>query len=67
MTTNYNRNYCFNCGEEVDPNDYEEIGNNIKLWVCEKKECNRELRNEIRAFNEENSERQNYTIIITQI
>lgn len=40
-----NEGSCFWCGEEVDPEAWDEIGH-CKVWVCNKRECHRELRRE---------------------
>ncbi len=45
---------CFYCGEEAD--DYEEIGR-TKLWVCNNRECRRELRHEGQAYEAEVKEK----------
>lgn len=50
----YNKGTCFNCGQPSD--NYEEIGNTT-LYVCDRKECNRELREEMRSYESEKRER----------
>lgn len=40
-----NRGSCFWCGEEVGDADWDYIGDS-RVWICNKSECNRELKNE---------------------
>ena len=51
-----NKGSCFNCGDDVDPDDYDEIGNS-RVNVCDKHECSRELRGEQRAEYEDRRHR----------
>lgn len=44
-----NRNHCYYCGIQTDPQNYEEIGNNT-IWVCNEPQCQKELREEIASF-----------------
>lgn len=55
MTTNMNRNFCFNCGEQVDPAEHETVGN-TRLWVCGQRECQRELQKAYREYCDERRE-----------
>lgn len=44
-----NRNHCYYCGKETDPNNYEDIGPTT-IWVCDDKECQKDLNIEIKEF-----------------
>jgi hypothetical protein len=44
-----NRNHCYYCGVQVDPNNYEDIGPTT-IWVCDDRQCQKELQDEIREF-----------------
>lgn len=46
----YNQNFCFNCGDKVDKDDYEDVGN-TRLWICGNWECEKELRSEQYAYS----------------
>lgn len=50
-------NHCFNCGEETE--DYEEMPNGRRVFVCASGKCERELRDEIRAMEDETRGRAN--------
>lgn len=50
--TDINRGSCFWCGEKVGANDWDDVGAS-RVWVCGKPECNRELRNDQRAAEDE--------------
>lgn len=44
-----NKNHCYYCGIQVDPNSYEDIGNTT-IWVCNDRKCQKELSEDIRQF-----------------
>lgn len=43
--------HCFNCGEETE--DYDELPNGQKLWVCNSSACTKELRSTAAQIDEE--------------
>lgn len=47
-----NRNHCYYCGVQVDPNNYEEIGQST-IWVCDDRKCQKELSEDIKVFHAE--------------
>lgn len=49
--TAINRGSCFWCGEKVGDEEWDYVGPN-RVWICDKSECNRELRNEQRGAEE---------------
>ncbi len=53
--TVYNRNYCFNCGQQVDPDDWDQIGY-TKVWICTRQECHRVLSQENQGAYEQKRE-----------
>lgn len=58
MKTNYNRGYCFNCGEPVEEGNYEDISpDGPRVWVCEKTACHHKLQDDQRDEYEYNKER----------
>lgn len=44
----HNKGYCYYCGDRVDLEDWEYIGDHSRVWVCAKPECHKELRKEQR-------------------
>lgn len=43
-----NRNHCYYCGIQVDPNNYENIGTTT-IWVCDDRKCQKELSDDIKS------------------
>lgn len=44
-----NENHCYYCGTQVDPNNYEDIGNTT-IWVCNNQQCQKELSEEVKIY-----------------
>lgn len=55
-------NQCFNCGADVDSEDYERVGSQ-KVYCCDELDCQKELRHELRDYEaqiEEEARSDNY-------
>lgn len=45
------KHHCFNCGEETE--DYDELPNGKRIWVCNNSKCEKELRDTVREMESE--------------